>query len=259
MVKPTPRKGMQLFDADEALIGMIAGARGGTIVVGGRHIPKAAVARVTQNRAYLKPGADRVSEARAGAPAPGAVRPAGHPRRPAVRATRPPADAGAVRPLPGEQTYRALAAPTVVPLAAERLRAEKRPVDAGAVRVRKTVVAEEHHIPVDLTYETVRVEERALPVRPATAADLFSEGTIVVPLRGEEAVVTKEAVVTGEVVIAKEWATERHYVAETVRAEHAEVVTEKPVQRAALREAFGRGDGEPETRIAAPQPPARST
>ena len=157
----------------------------------------------------------------------------------------------------------------MVPLAAERLRAEKRPVDAGAVRVRKTIVAEEHHIPVDLTYETVRVEERALPVRPATAADLFSEGTIVVPLRGEEAivvplrgeeaVVTKEAVVTGEVVIAKEWATERHYVAETVRAEHAEVVTEKPVQRAALREAFGRGDGEPETRITAPQPPARST
>jgi len=50
MAKQTPRKGMQLFDADEALLGMIAGARGGTIVVGGRHIPKAAIARVTQNR-----------------------------------------------------------------------------------------------------------------------------------------------------------------------------------------------------------------
>ncbi len=31
MVKLTPRKGMQLFDADEALIGMIARARGGVI------------------------------------------------------------------------------------------------------------------------------------------------------------------------------------------------------------------------------------
>jgi len=31
MAKATPRKGMQLFDADEALMGMITGARGGTI------------------------------------------------------------------------------------------------------------------------------------------------------------------------------------------------------------------------------------
>ncbi len=65
---------------------MIAGARGGTIVVGGRHIPKAAIARVAQNRAYLRPEADWVVEARAGAPAPGAVRSASQPRRRAVRA-----------------------------------------------------------------------------------------------------------------------------------------------------------------------------
>ncbi len=229
MARPTPRKGMQLFDADEALLGMIAGARGGTIVVGGRHIPKAAIARVTQNRAYLKPGADWVNEARAGMPAASAARPVRRSRRD-VRAPHPPADA--VRPLPDEQTYTALAPATVVPLAAERLRAERRPTDLGAVRVRKTIVAEEHHIPVDLTYETVRVEERPVPVRPATAADLFSEGTIVVPLRGEEAVVTKEAVVTGEVVIAKELVTERRYVTDTVRAERAEVVEQAFVRRA---------------------------
>jgi len=197
--------------------------------VGGWHIPKGAIARVTQNRAYLKPGADRAVEAHAGAPAPGAARPVGRPRR-AVRVPRPPADADAVVPLPGEQTYTALAPATVVPLAAERLRAEKRPVDTDAVHVRKTVVAEERRIPVDLTYETVRVEERALPARPATDANLFTEGTIVVPVRGEEAVVTKEAVVTGEVVIAKDIATERRYVAGTLRAEHAEVVAQEPVR-----------------------------
>ncbi len=241
MAKPTPRKGMQLFDADEALLGMIAGGRGGTIVVGSRHIPKAAIARVTQNRAYLKPGADWATGAHAGAPVPSAARPVGRPRR-AGRTTRPPADAGAGRPLPGEPTYTALAPTTVVPLATERLRAEKRPTDLGTVRVRKTVVAAEQRVPVDLTYETVRVAERALPVRPATGADLFSEGTIVVPLRGEEAVVTKEAVVTGEVVIAKEMVTEHGYVTDTVRAERAEVVTEKPVQRGTPRgvRAWGR-------------------
>ncbi len=231
MVKPTPRKGMQLFGADEALLGMIAGARGGTIIVGGRHIPKAAIARVTQNRAYLKPGADWVAEAHAGAPTPSTARSASRPRR-SVRATRPSADADVVSPLPGERTYTARAAPTVVPLASERLRVEQHPVDAGAVRVRKSVVAEEQRVPVDLTYETVRVAERDLPARPATGADLFSEETIVLPLRGEEAVVTKEAVVTGEVVIQKEPVTERRYVADTVRAEHAEVVEQAFVRRA---------------------------
>ena len=87
MAKATPRKGMQLFDADEALLGMIAGARGGTIVVDGRHIPKGAVARVTQNRAYLKPGADWAGEAHAGTPAASAAGPVRPPRR-AVRAPR---------------------------------------------------------------------------------------------------------------------------------------------------------------------------
>ncbi len=230
MAKATPRKGMQLFDADEVLIGMIAGARGGHVTVGGRAIPKAAIARVTQNRAYLKPGATTGVGASDHAAAT-AVRAADAPRRPAVRAPRPHADAEVERPLPGEQTYTALAAPTVVPLAAERLRATTRPADLGEVRVHKTVVAEERRVPVELAYETVRVEERDVPDRPATGAELFREGTIVVPLRGEEAVVTKEAVVTGEVGIAKDVVSERRYVSDTVRAEHAEVVAREPVRR----------------------------
>ena len=211
---------------------MIAGARGAHVTVGGRAIPKAAIARVTQNRAYLKPGVTAGGDGH-GHTAATAVRATSRPRRPAVREPRPAADAGVPRPLPGEQTYTALAAPTVVPLAAERLCATKRPADLGAVRVRKTVVAEERQLPVDLAYETVRVEERDLPDRPATGADLFQEGTIVVPLRGEEAVVTKEAVVTGEVVIQKSLATERQYVTDTVRAEQAEVVAPEGVRRAA--------------------------
>ncbi len=234
MAKATPRKGMQLFDADEVLIGMIAGARGGSVVVEGQAIPKGAIGRVTENRAYLKPGVLVGVGGHGHTSATTAVRAVGRGSRQVPRATRPPADAPALRPAPGEPIYTALAPATVVPLATERLRATTRPTDAGEVRIRKTVVAEEREIPVELTHETVRVEERQLPARPATGADLFAEGTIVVPLRGEEAVVTKEAVVTGEVVIQKDLATERQYVADTVRAERAEVIAREP-RRGATR------------------------
>jgi len=147
-----------------------------------------------------------------------------------VRAPRPPADAGAAWPLPGERTYTALTPATVVPLAAERLRTEKRTTDLGEVRV----------------------EERELPDRPATGTALFAEGTIVVPLRGEEAVVRKEAVITGEVLIGKELVTERRDVTATVRAEHAEVIeqafvrhppAEAPAGRAAQRGMWSTGPG----------------
>ena len=233
MAKATSRKGMQLFDADEALIGMIAGARGNTITVGGGHIPKAAIARVTQNRAYLKRGVLPTSGGVAApAPIPPTVRQVGRPTRQTTRAARSGADAPPAPLAPAERTYTATPPTTVVPLAAERLHAKKRPVELGAVRVRKTVAAEEWRLLVDLNYEMVRVEERNLPDHPATGADLFREETIVVPLRGEEAVVTKEAVVTGEVVIQKDLATERRYVRDVVRAERAEVVAPGTVRRA---------------------------
>jgi len=212
MAKQTPRKGMQLFDADETLIGMIAGARGGTISVGGRRIPKGAIARVTQNRAYLKADVATWGADQDRVPAARAVRTVGRPAAPrrAPRAPRTTVNAPST---------------TVVPLAAERLRTEKRATELGEVRIRKTVVTEERRVPVDLHYERVHVEERDFPDRPATGADLFEEGTIVVPLRGEEAVVSKEAVITGEVIIGKELATERRDVTATVRSEHAEVIT----------------------------------
>jgi stress response protein YsnF len=86
-------------------------------------------------------------------------------------------------------------------------------------------VAGERRILVELAYETVRIEERDLPDRPATGAELFQEGIIVVPLRGEE------AVVTGEVVIAKGQVTARRYVTNTVRVEQAEVTGHEPRRR----------------------------
>jgi len=110
-----------------------------------------------------------------------------------------------------------------VPVAEEQLRVGKREVELGEVEVRKTVTTEEQSVPVELRREEVHVEQVDTADRPATGQDLFQEGTIRVPIRGEEAVVSKEAVVTGEVVIDKEMETERQNVSGTVRREHVEV------------------------------------
>ena len=77
---------------------------------------------------------------------------------------------------------------------------------------------ERRSVPVTLSQEKVRVEKRDVPERPLRAGEeAFQEGTIRVPVRGEEAVARKEAVVTGEVVVNKERTTETQQVADTVR------------------------------------------
>ncbi len=111
-----------------------------------------------------------------------------------------------------------------VPVAEERIEVGKREGEIGEVEIRKTVVQEQVSIPVELAHEEVRVEERDIADRPAQAGDqLFQEGVIRVPVRGEEAVVQKEAVVTGEVVIDKERLTETQNITDTVRRERVEV------------------------------------
>ena len=79
---------------------------------------------------------------------------------------------------------------------------------------------------MELEREEVHVERRDVADRPATEADLagaFEEGTIRVPVRGEEAVARKEAVVTGEVVIDKTTTTETQRITDTIRKERVEV------------------------------------
>jgi uncharacterized protein (TIGR02271 family) len=118
-----------------------------------------------------------------------------------------------------------------VPVQGERLEVETRPADVGEVRVRKTVEEEQQTVPVELTHEEVRVERREVRERPLGPGErAFEEGTIRVPVRGEEAVARKEAVVTGEVVIDKELTTERQEVTGTVRRERVEV--DEDTQRA---------------------------
>ena len=127
-----------------------------------------------------------------------------------------------------------------VPVAEERLNVETRQAELGEVQLRKTVEQEQVSIPVELQREEVRVDQRDVADRPVQAGDqVFQEGTIRVPVRGEEAVVSKQAVVTGEVVIEKERTTEREQITDTVRRERVEVDEQYTQHRAGFQQHFG--------------------
>jgi len=113
-----------------------------------------------------------------------------------------------------------------VPIHEERLEVEKRQGELGSVDIHKTVESEQVNVPVELRHEEVNVDRVDVPDRPVAAGEMenaFEEGTIRVPVRGEEAFATKEAVVTGEVVIDRDVQTERQTVSDTVRKERVDV------------------------------------
>jgi uncharacterized protein (TIGR02271 family) len=113
-----------------------------------------------------------------------------------------------------------------VPVREEQLRVERRPADIGEVQVRKDVVTEQQTVPVELQREEVRVERHDVAERPLAEGELagvFEEGTIRIPVRGEEAVARKDVVVTGEVVIDKTRTSETQQVTGTVRKEQVQV------------------------------------
>jgi uncharacterized protein (TIGR02271 family) len=126
-----------------------------------------------------------------------------------------------------------------VPVAEERLNVGKREADLGEVEIRKTVTEEQQSVPVTLRRDEVTVQERDIADRPLRAGeDAFSEGTIRVPVRGEEAVVAKETVVTGEVVIDKETTTEQRQVSDTVRKQSVDVDENYRQARAGFEQEF---------------------
>ena len=142
-----------------------------------------------------------------------------------------------------------------VPVHEERLEVDKRKRQTGEVQVRTTVEREQQTVPVELTREEVRVEQRDVADRPATEADLagaFQEGTLRVPVRGEEAVARKETVVTGEVVIDKTRTTETQQVTDTVRRERVEVDENYDKARAAYRQDLAKRPGAPKPEEAEP-------
>jgi len=129
-----------------------------------------------------------------------------------------------------------------VPVREERLDVEKRQGQIGEVGIRKTVEREQVNVPVELRHEEVTVNEIDVPDRPMTAGETgkaFEEGTIRVPVRGEEAFAQKETVVTGEVVVNREVETERQTISDTVRKERVDVDENYNRDRAAFEQHFG--------------------
>ena len=194
------REGMEVYDTASHRLGAVERLAGNELYVAGRRIPSNAIARVEGNRVYLSGAADQYST------------------------------------VSGEGEVR-------VPVVEERLEVEKRAGQVGEVGIERRVIEEQQSVPVELRREEVHVEERDVadrPISPQEADRLFDEGTIRVPVRGEEAVVSKEAVVTGEVVVGKEQTTERQEIRDTLRRMEVEVDENYDRFRSGFQEHFTR-------------------
>jgi uncharacterized protein (TIGR02271 family) len=195
------RKGLRIFGADDREYGRIDRYDDQYAYVGERRIPVSAFERMDNDRLYL--GAQYFADTAADWDDPKQIR---------------------------------------VPVHEERLEVEKRQGEMGSVDIRKDVTTEQINVPVELRHEEVTVDRVDVPDRPVRAGELagaFEEGTIRVPVRGEQAVVEKEAVVTGEVVVDRDVVTERETISDTVRKEHVDVDENWRRDRAAFEKHFG--------------------
>jgi uncharacterized protein (TIGR02271 family) len=177
------RKGMNIYSHDDKMFGSVDDFTDTEVHTNGRRIPMNSFTRVENDRAYLGSNFDMTA-------------------------------------------YQSDAAVIRVPVAEERLSVSKNEAELGEVQIHKTVTSEQQSIPVELRREEVHVEQRNVGEQRAVAGNdvtLFQEGTIRVPVRGEEATITKETVITGEVAVSKDVTSEQRNVSDTVRKEHVEV------------------------------------
>ena len=105
--------------------------------------------------------------------------------------------------------------------AEEELVVDKQDVDAGEVRLHKTVETQPVSVDVDLHHEAARITRE--PVDEPVADAAFDEQEVEVPLRAEEAVVEKQAVAKERVGVEKHVETEHQTVLDEVRRERVEV------------------------------------
>jgi len=117
-----------------------------------------------------------------------------------------------------------------VQLKEEHVNVSKREVEGGGVRLRKVVRTEVVNQPIELKREEIVIERVPASEARATDAD-FKEEVIYVPLRREEAVVSKEARVREEVRVGKREERETKTVSETVRKEDVEIEKDLPESR----------------------------
>ena len=205
------RRGMQVYSGEGQELGPIESTDNDSITVNGQQYEFSSIERVEGNRVHLTRQVGASTE----------------------RGTRGAAGREQV----------AAQGEVRVPVREERLEVEKRQVELGQVEVHKRVEQEQRTVPVELQREEVHVEQRDVQDRPASEAELtdaFQEGTIRVPVRGEEAVARKETVVTGEVVIDRERTTQTQQITDTIRREVVDVDEDYDKARAAYQQEYGR-------------------
>jgi uncharacterized protein (TIGR02271 family) len=110
-----------------------------------------------------------------------------------------------------------------VELAEEELTATTRGVERGAVHVDKVTTEEQQTLEVPVTEERVTINRRVVDRDVAAGDATFEEGSIDVPVRGEEVEVDKRARVREEIEIGKEQVTTSQQVTDTVRREEARI------------------------------------
>lgn len=104
----------------------------------------------------------------------------------------------------------------------EDLKVGKREVESGGVRLRKVVRSESVNQPIDLKHEEIEIER--VPAGSGKPTDAtFHDQDIYIPLRREEAVVSKEAKVSETVRARKRTETETGEISETLRKEELEI------------------------------------
>lgn len=113
-----------------------------------------------------------------------------------------------------------------IPVHEEELIATKREREVGDVRINKEVRAEEQTLAVPVTEERVRVTRTSVNRDASAGDDVFTEGTIEVPVRAEEVDLQKRVRVAEEVEIDKEAVQREERVTGTVRREEVNVDTE---------------------------------
>lgn len=141
------------------------------------------------------------------------------------------ADAAVGAPAAPVSAARAVDGEARMVLSEEQLQVGKRVVEAGEVRIRKHVEAEQVRESVSVMREDVTVERRPLP--PGAGLEPRTEGdTLYVPIVEEELVVTKRLIAREELVIRKRQVMEEQVIEETLHHERAEVLGPDDVDQA---------------------------
>jgi uncharacterized protein (TIGR02271 family) len=112
---------------------------------------------------------------------------------------------------------------TRIELSEEELKIGKRQVEAGGVRLHKIIRTETVNQPVSLEREEVVIERVPSSELHSARGEAFSEQDVFIPLRREEAVVSKESHVREEVRAHKRTVVEQQQVSGSIRKEDVQV------------------------------------